>query len=129
WSWRVYDADGRVTETIDGDGDVTTFAYDNRSNLILTTSYYNTLSSTTVQGFQTTFPTTNFTPGATVGKDDKTRSFYDAESRLIGTLDGDGFLNRVIYDHAGRKIETVSYSTKVNSTHFNDSWADLLTDV
>lgn len=129
WNWRVYDADGRLTETIDGDGDVTTYAYDNRSNVILSFAYANKLSSTVVSGFQTTFPTSNVTPTTSLGQDDRTRSFFDPENRLIGQLNGDGDLSRIIYDHAGRKIETVTYSTKVNNTHFNDSWANLLTDV
>jgi YD repeat-containing protein len=57
WSWRVYDADDRVTETIDGTGSVTTYTYDSSSNVISTTTYANALSSAAVAGFKTAPPT------------------------------------------------------------------------
>lgn len=48
WSWRVYDAANRLTQTIDATGAVTAFAYDGESKVVSTTSYATPLSSTAV---------------------------------------------------------------------------------
>jgi len=39
-----------------------------------------------------------------------TRSFYDGDGRLIGTLDGAGYLTEIRYNGAGEKIETIAYA-------------------
>jgi YD repeat-containing protein len=124
WSWRVYDNDSRLIEIIDGEGDVTTFGYDDMSNQTSMTSYYNTLSATTVSNLQTTLPTSPVLPTANA-KDDTSYTYYDNEGRVIGGLDGDGHLSQIVYNHAGEKIETIAYATPVPSAHRSDAFSSL----
>jgi YD repeat-containing protein len=116
WSWKVYDADGRTIEAIDGDGSVTTYAYDAFSNLTSTTTYANKLFASIVAGFETTLPTGVYTPVANAAADATTRNFYDNEGRLIGSLDADGYLTRTIYNDAGQVVQTVAYATQASSS-------------
>jgi YD repeat-containing protein len=128
WNWRIYDTANRLIETIDGDGDAVIFAYDGASNLVSTTGYSNVLSSSALTGFKTTAPTTLQTPSA--GNDTVTRNFYDSDNRLIGTLDGNGYLQQIVYNEAGEKIETIAYATTTVSGHrVSGSFATLLADV
>jgi YD repeat-containing protein len=130
WEWRVYDSADRLIETIDGTGSVKTFAYDGRSNLIQTTSYYNRLSASTVTGFKTTAPTTLKLPTANASKDNVSRNFYDGDGRLIGALDGDGFLRSITYNEAGEKTETIAFATAANSSlRATGTFTDLLASV
>ncbi|HWA90291.1 MAG TPA: LysM peptidoglycan-binding domain-containing protein [Rhizomicrobium sp.] len=121
WTWRIYDGDARLVQTIDNDGDVVNFTYDDNSNLIQTTGFYAKLSALTVSSYKNSIPTSPVTVTTTSGQDDTTRNFYDAENRLIGTLDGDGYLSQIKYDHAGRKIETIAYAQQVPSAHRGDA--------
>jgi YD repeat-containing protein len=46
-----------------------------------------------------------------------TRSFYDKDGRLIGTLDGEGYLTETRYDGAGRKTQTIAYWNATGSAY------------
>ncbi len=130
WTWRIYDAANRLIETIDGDGDVVVFAYDVASNLVSTTAYANVLAAGTVTGFKTTAPTTLQTPTADSAHDIVTRNFYDNDGRLIGILNGGGYLSQIKYDEAGEKVETIAYTTLVPSgDRASGGFATLLVDV
>jgi len=50
-SWTVYDSEDRVLQTIEGDGSVTTMAYDAAGRLQKTTQFANKLSPSTMAGF------------------------------------------------------------------------------
>ncbi len=115
WTWRIYDTADRLIETIDGDGDATVIAYDGMGNVVGTTAYANVIAAATVTGFKTTPPTTLQLPTANATKDQVTRSFYDADGRLIGSLNGDGYLTQILYDAEGRKTETIAYAAAASS--------------
>jgi YD repeat-containing protein len=126
WSWSVYDNGGRIVEKIDGTGGATRFEYDRSDRLIKTTSYFNKLTTTQVDGFKVTPPTALTVPTASSTKDNITRNFYDNDGRLIGSLDALGYLTEIIYDKAGQKIETVAYAAKTTSaTSATDSFNTL----
>ncbi len=130
WSWRVYDTANRVIESIDNNGDATVFAYDGRSNLVSTTSYANPIASGTVTGFRTTAPTTLQLPTADSSHDTVTRNFFDSDGRLIGALDGAGYLSQIIYNAAGQKTETVSYAGITSSSlRASGSFTNLLNSI
>ncbi|HWA90293.1 MAG TPA: tandem-95 repeat protein [Rhizomicrobium sp.] len=111
WSWRIYDKDGRLIEAIDGDGDATVFGYDAFSNLVSTTQYANLIAAATVTSFKTTQPVTLQLPTANAA-DNVTRAFYDNEGRLIGSLDGNGYLTQTVYDAAGEAIRSTAFTTQ-----------------
>ncbi|MBV9695015.1 MAG: RHS repeat protein [Alphaproteobacteria bacterium] len=126
WNWRIYDADGRLVETIDGDGGVTSMTYDDMSNLTSTTVYYNVLSSSTLSGFKTTLPNAVTLPTVSAAHDDTTSYYYDSEGRQIGVLNGDGFLTETVYNDAGEKIRTVAHSIAVASSHRGDAFSAIV---
>lgn len=128
WTWRIYDTANRLIETINGDGDAVVYAYDGGSNLISTVAYANALSS--VSGFKTTAPTTLQLPTADASRDEVTRNFYDADDRLIATLNGAGYLSEVVYDPAGEKTETIGFANQVDpSLRAGGTLAQLLANV
>src|SRR6185295_12717706 len=74
--------------------------------------YANKLSAGQVQSFMTTAPAGLVLPNAD-SHDTITRTFYDRDDRVIGALNAEGYLSRIIYDGAGRKIQEIAY---VNAT-------------
>jgi YD repeat-containing protein len=110
-SWTVYDAEGRVLQTILGDGSTAISTYDASGRLQKTTSYFNKVAGATVTGFVTTAPTALVTVTADSAKDAVARYFYDKDGLLIGTLDGEGYLIKNSYDSAGMLVATTAYAT------------------
>lgn len=130
WNWRIYDTANRLIETIDGTGHAVIFVYDGASNLVKTTEYATVIASGTVTGYKTTAPTTLQTPTADANHDIVTRNFYDNDSRLIGTLDGNGYLSQIKYNEAGEKVETIAFATiTAAANRANGTFATLLADV
>jgi YD repeat-containing protein len=127
WHWRFYDAADRLIQTIDGNGDVVDFAYDGASNLVSSTARAIALSATTISNLKTTPTLQTATPNAA---DAVTRNFYDNDSRLIGSLDANGYLSQIKYDEAGEKIETIAFTKAAAAgIRASGSFAALLTDV
>ncbi|WP_135212625.1 HNH endonuclease [Vitreimonas flagellata] len=116
-SWTIYDANGRVAQTIQGDGSITNYAYDAAGRLVATRGYYNKLASGVVSGYLTSPPATPASV-ATHAKDVIVRSFYDGDGRLIGALDGTGVLSEITYDGAGRKVAETTFA---NATALSDA--------
>ena len=117
WTWHVYDKEGRLIETIDGDGKATALDYDKSGRLIKTTSYFNKLTATQLANLKASPPSAPVLPVADAAKDSVARTFYDKEGRLIGALDGEGYLNRILYDRAGQKVEEIAYLNATNTTY------------
>jgi YD repeat-containing protein len=105
WTWHVYDKEGRVLQTITGDGSTSVNSYDGSGRLIRTTDYYNKLDSGTLAGFKSALPGVVTPPTANSSKDRVARNFYDKDGLLVGQLDGNGFLRQIKYDGARQKIE------------------------
>ncbi len=117
WEWRIYDNAQRLIETIDGAGAGTVFEYDGASRLVKTTAYATLLSSGTVSGYKTTTPTTSPSHTTDASNDRIGRVFYDADGRVTGTLDAEGYLTKTVYDSAGQVVETIAYSGVTSTTH------------
>jgi YD repeat-containing protein len=118
WSWKVYDADGRLAEDIDPQGFVTAYAYDAAGRLVTTTAYATPLAPSVLARFQTVPPSSPILPAADATNDRTTRTFYNADDQLIGTLDADGYLTEIVYDDAGRKIQTIAYGNQTAQAHW-----------
>lgn len=125
WTWNIYDSANRLIETIDGNGGVTVFSYDGLSNLVSTTAYATALTS--VAAFKTTAPTTLQLPSADAPRDVVTRNFYDNDGRLIGALDGKGYLTQVVYNAGGQIVDKIAFATVATIT--SGTFADFLTNV
>lgn len=113
-SWRVYDAAGRIIQEIDGAGGVERLIYDKAGRLIQTVSYFNKLTSTQLKRFRESPPNKLVLP-ATNRKDMVVRIFYDRAGRVIGRLDGEGYLSETVYDAAGQKIRETFFAQKTDA--------------
>ncbi|MES2443102.1 MAG: hypothetical protein V4574_09750 [Pseudomonadota bacterium] len=119
WSWTVYDAAGRVIETIEGDGSATAYEYDASSRLVRTTLYFNKLSSTQLATIRSTPPATALLPGAHAN-DSFSRLFYDKDGRVCGTLDGNGYFVSTTFQSGGEKsIEKLYFTVSDPSVRAN----------
>ncbi|NJM51722.1 MAG: RHS repeat protein, partial [Sphingomonadales bacterium] len=52
WTWNIYDAGGRVQQTIDGLGNLVSFEYDASDRLVKTTSYATKLAAAAIIGLR-----------------------------------------------------------------------------
>jgi YD repeat-containing protein len=107
---KRYDALGRLTWTVDPSGAATQLCYDLKGNLVSRIAYSDTLSSTTVlalAGDAAKMPvgSANFSA---------TNYVYDADNRLVFTIDPLGAVNEMRYDALGNVIETVRYTTALD---------------
>ncbi len=107
WSWSVYDKEGQVVAAVAGDGSVATMAYDKAGQLVSTTAYAVKLTPAQLTAFKTTPPVLTDVPAPTATAA-VTRHFYDRDGRALGTLDGEGFLTRNVYDKAGQKVAEIA---------------------
>lgn len=127
WQFSIYDDAGRLIETVLGDGSVTTYAYDTADRLIGMRSYANKLTSTQVNGLKAGPASAALTPTADSAKDAISRTFYDRAGRVIGALNGEGYLTQTVYDEAGRKIQQIAYAKVTDvGDRASGSFADLL---
>jgi YD repeat-containing protein len=104
-SWTVYDAAGRLSQTISATGTVTQYDYDSDDRLISTCTFATTVAVSSLgsaASFQFVAPSAN---------DRVSRNFYDADGRLVGMLDADNFLTVCQYDGAGQRTVTTAYAT------------------
>ncbi|WP_431256752.1 hypothetical protein ACQ86G_18880 [Roseateles chitinivorans] len=106
-TWTVYDAAGRPIKTVDGAGFVTETRYDGTGRVVATLRYANAID---LAVFAANPVTGNASPTLDGDKDRVTRSFYSTEGRLLGELDGEGYLVEYRYDAAGRLSARVRYA-------------------
>ncbi len=110
WDWTVYDREGRVLQTIEGDGSTSINAYDGSGRLVATTAYANRLTAEQLAAFRST-PPAAVSPPATHANDSVARIFYDRDGNVIGRLDGEGYLSQTLYDAGGRRVEEIGYAS------------------
>src|SRR6185436_1069627 len=53
---------------------------------------------------------------ADAANDRVSRSFYDKDGRLIGTLDGEGNFTETVYDKGGKKIRSIAYAAATTAS-------------
>jgi YD repeat-containing protein len=104
-TWAVYDAAGRLVQTIDGEGNVAQTTYDAASRVVQVKSFAKAVSlpSSDEPGV--------VTPEASPADDRVARNFYDKDGNLAGVLDGEGFLTVHSYDKAGQRVGSRAYAT------------------
>ena len=116
WQWTIYDTGGRVIRTILGDGSVTRYSYDHAGRLIATFGYFNKIAVSSYMNGTSLGPVWNESVPAAHVNDTTTRTFYDSDGRIIGALNGEGHLSRIVYDNAGRRIEETVYANPTNAS-------------
>jgi len=111
----VYSKDGKLTGAIDGDGYLTQYVYDGAGRLVQTTKY-----ATAVAGYpgntgavytaQTQDSLSGLLP-ATSQSDITSFQLWNSEGKLVGEVDGNGYLTETIYDVDGRVARKIRYAT------------------
>lgn len=129
WAWTAYDKSGKVIETIDAAGSVVSYGYDGAGRQIARTRYFNQLSAGDLSNFRTAPPSAAVLPAASTGNDRVSRNFYDNDGLLIGALDEEGYLIEIVYDKAGRKIETIGYPAAATVDLASSTFAALKTSI
>nr|WP_246623864.1 hypothetical protein [Sphingomonas colocasiae] len=114
WNWTVYDKEGRVLQSISGDGSTVVYAYDKSGRLVSTTNYTGKLTAGQISTLMSTPPTVVTLP-TTPGDVSVARNFYDRDGRMIAVLDGEGYLSRTIFDGAGQKVKEIAYANATGS--------------
>jgi YD repeat-containing protein len=134
-SHRVYDQAGRLSHEIDALGYVTQYQYDAASRLLKTLKYSTAISAVNLSLIQSSTTdvygsygsikcnsgiaiTNTLTLTADATNDRANRHLYDNDGKLIGTLDGEGYLTEYVYDQAGRKTQTIRYATVTSSANW-----------
>ncbi|MGG6463071.1 putative Ig domain-containing protein [Solilutibacter silvestris] len=112
-SYRVYDEDGRVRYTVDGDGAVCEYTYD-AANRLAQTRHYATVID--INAVRADLQVGNLAPTAVAddAHDEVTSLVYDAVGRVRFTVDAAGGVTESNYDAAGRAIGTVAYTVAID---------------
>ncbi|MGN2250163.1 putative Ig domain-containing protein [Frateuria sp. GZRe14] len=119
-SYRVYDAAGLLSATVDAEGYVVTYAYDGAGHPVASTAYATALDSASRAALATTPDVTTLQAGLVASEQDRTQySFYDVAGRVVATLDAAGYVSTIAYDGAGRALRTCTYATALDSAQLD----------
>ncbi|HVU82603.1 MAG TPA: hypothetical protein VHD89_11410, partial [Rhodanobacteraceae bacterium] len=124
-TWSAWDAAGRLARTVDGNGNVVEYAYDGAGLVVQTREYANALSASARSALGNAPAPAAIAPTANAAGDRITRSFYDADGLLIGTLDANGYLQELTYDADSELVQKTRYATLTASSRLTDSFATL----
>ncbi len=111
-SWNVYHNSGLLAYTIDAEGAVAAYSYNNIGKVTKTVQF-------AVARPTTTAPSANDMGGWASGQlansaNRVTRHYYTAAGQLKFTVDAEGYLSRTDYDSAGRTIGEYRWDTAVS---------------
>lgn len=109
---NFYDSDGLPLATLDAEGYLTELTYNSAGQLFKTTRY----ATVTVEANRPTGTLTILRPAASATQDIISYRLYDLKARLVGEVDGEGYLTESVYDLAGNVTQTLRYAAKVTAT-------------
>ncbi|WP_198156104.1 hypothetical protein, partial [Herbaspirillum autotrophicum] len=109
-SRNYYDADGRLSWTVNGVGAVVQYRYDANGRLVQNTAYATPLTTSALAGLQSGIVPT---PVSDSARDIVTRTAYDALGRATFQLDGAGGVVALRYDGNGNVIERIAYTQRL----------------
>ena len=109
-SRKLYDKDGLLVGQIDARGYLTEYRY-NAAGLLVETISYN---SRPTEAYIATGALATLRP-ASHAADLREYRVYDAQKRLVGTVDADGYLTELGYDVGGNVSKRTSYAAKTAS--------------
>lgn len=109
-TWTLFDAAGHLAKSIDALGHVTAYQYDAAGNRIAQIAYATPIDTSVLNA-----NTRAEQVAVTASSDDRaTYFYYDADNRLIGQVDPEGYVLHNVYDAAGRLTETVHYASRTS---------------
>jgi YD repeat-containing protein len=106
-SFAAYDSSNRLVKTVDAAGFVTQSFYDGAGRVTDMVAFATAISTAALGDT----PTPASIAPVSNAADRLSRHFYNADGKLRGSLDGEGFLVEYKYDSAGNLNETIGYAT------------------
>jgi YD repeat-containing protein len=118
---NFYDSDGLLLATLDAEGYLVENTYDKSGHLIKRYAYANLTPSAqrasgTLSALRPAADNLDVDGGDDQERDSVTRYYYDAQGRLQGELDAEGYLTETLYDVAGHVVQTSRYDTVLTAT-------------
>ncbi|QJD99466.1 DUF3380 domain-containing protein [Massilia forsythiae] len=114
--WRFYDAAGRLAESVDGAGNVTSTVYDGVGRMLAEIQRYTPVD--------VALGSPKGVPPAASANDRMQRYFYTNDGKPAGEVDAAGYLTEYRYDGAGQLVETVRYAGLVKKPDLTSALAD-----
>ncbi len=106
-TWSAYDVAGRSVKSVDEAGYVTQYFYDGAGRMTDTVQFAGAINTVLMSDR----PSAADINPISSPLDRLTRNFYDADGKLRGTLDGEGYMVEYQYDAAAQLSETIAYAT------------------
>jgi YD repeat-containing protein len=118
-NWFFYDAAGRQSGQVDGDGSLTEYRYDG-SGLLLQTRRYAQAALGGLNLVQSslflTISLDQIRPLADAARDQLSWNLYDKAGRLNKTVAANGAVTETIYDAAGRVQRVIAYANAIDTS-------------
>ncbi|OJZ07381.1 MAG: hypothetical protein BGP22_17795 [Variovorax sp. 67-131] len=116
---RLYGHDGRLQGLLDGEGYLTEYKYNAAGEIVETIrraerSVTEVDRATAVADARASRSLAGLRRGDSAD-DIHTYNFYDARGRLVGQVDGEGYLNETVYDARGNITQTIRYANKAGA--------------
>ncbi|WP_459569053.1 carbohydrate-binding protein, partial [Cupriavidus sp. 8B] len=121
---RVYDKDGLLRATIDGEGYLTEYRYNALGQRVQSVAYANAVAGfngtsdlAALKAAIATAVGTDSLAGvlpASDAKDIQTFYYYDGQGQLVGQVDGEGYLTESVFDLRGNLTQTIRYANHAN---------------
>jgi len=116
--FKSYDSAGRLLWQVDPSRSITQFAYDTRGNLVKRVVYNEPLSDAAMSALVASLGSAPAVVGAAAptltSPGSTTLYVYDADSRLIFTIDPVGAVSETRYDALGNVVQTVRYANPID---------------
>lgn len=108
---NFFDSDGRLLGTLDAEGYLTEYEYDAAGRQVAVTRY----DTSTTPAFRTAGTLDAIRPVKSL-KDIRSITLYDAQDRIVGQIDGEGYFTETQYNAAGLATQTLRYDNKIAPT-------------
>jgi len=114
---RLYDAGGRLLGILDGEGYLTEYKYNAGGELLETVRYAQRAiaeadRASAIALARSSQSLIGLHRGESVDNV-RTYYFYDARGRLVGQVDGEGYLSETVYDARNNITQTIRYANRV----------------
>jgi YD repeat-containing protein len=116
---RLYNRNGQIQGVVDAEGYLTEYIYNAAGEQVRTVAYANrangfadpAVRETAIAIARASGTLAGLRPGPS-SDDVETHNLYDARGRLVGQIDGEGYLTETVYDIRGNVIQSIRYAGK-----------------